>query len=113
MVLSISEEIFDFSKSDMTHQKVNQLKETMTMEFGAIFELCIFVINTYIDNPSNVKNSLIKGCLKTFSVFLSWIPLGYIFETDLLEKLINHFLSVPNFRVETIKCMVEICILLY
>ena len=40
--------------------------------------------------------------------FLNWIPLGYIFETKLIETLIFKFFSVPLFRNITLKCLTEI-----
>ena len=39
---------------------------------------------------------------------MSWIPFGYIFETDIVEKLINNFFTVPAFRNDTLPCLVEI-----
>lgn len=40
--------------------------------------------------------------------FLSWVPLGYIFETKLITTLIYKFLNVPLFRNVTLKCLTEI-----
>ena len=40
----LSEEVFDFSKGNMTQAKAQHLKETMCAEFGQIFELCLFVL---------------------------------------------------------------------
>lgn len=104
----LSEEIFDFSKNEISSKKANELKETMTDQFASIYELCVFVLNTYIENSANVKKALVKSWLKTFASFLSWIPFGYIFETDILEKLINSFYIVPAFRNDTLPCLVEI-----
>ena len=36
--------------------------------------------------------------LDTLLKFLNWIPLGYIFETKLIQTLILKFLTVPMFR---------------
>ena len=41
-------------------------------------------------------------------MFLSWIPYGYIFETQIIEILLEHFFVVPALRNETILCFVEI-----
>nr|NVI73708.1 embargoed [Cucujiformia] len=38
----------------------------------------------------------------------NWIPLGYIFETNLINTLIFKFLPVPMFRNVTLKCLTEI-----
>jgi exportin-1 len=104
----LSEEIFDFSKNSITSLKTQELKGTMTKEFGSIFDLCDFVIDMHITNPQSIKPSLIKVTLKTLSAFMSWIPLGYIFETQLMMKLIENLLAENTFRVETIKCLTEI-----
>lgn len=104
----LSEEIFDFSKASIASTKAKELKATMNAEFGAIFELCNFVIDLYITNPTSIKASLVKMTLKTFGAFMSWIPLGYIFETPIITKLIQNLLQENSFRVETIKCLSEI-----
>jgi exportin-1 len=62
----------------------------------------------YTTNPSSIKPSLVKVTLKTLGAFMSWIPLGYIFETGLIMKLITNLLPEGAFRVETIKCLSEI-----
>lgn len=104
----LSEEIFDFSKNEIASKQANELKENMTDEFASIYELCVFVLNTYIENSKDVKKALVKSCLKTFASFLSWIPYGYIFETDIMDKLLNSFFVVPSFRNDTLPCLVEI-----
>lgn len=104
----LSEEIFDFSKMSITSEKARNLKATMTKEFGAVFDLCGFIIDTFIADQKSIKSSLIKVTLKTLGAFMSWIPLGYIFETSMIIKLIDTFLSQNIYRVETIKCLTEI-----
>lgn len=52
--------------------------------------------------------SLVKSCLKTLQAFLSWIPLNYIFSSDLIENLITHFIVPIHSRNEAIKCFTEI-----
>ncbi len=92
----------------MTSMKTKQLKEAMTQQFESIFNLCNYVLGIYIENPDKVKKALIKSCLKTFASFLSWIPYGYIFETNIIELLLNHFFCNPSFRNDTLPCLVEI-----
>ncbi|KAJ3415020.1 Karyopherin transporter [Chytridiales sp. JEL 0842] len=98
----LSEEIFDFSAEQMTQLKTKNLKNSMCGEFSEIFQLCQEVL----DKAS--KPSLIKATLETLLRFLNWIPLGYIFETNLIEVLRSRFLEVPEFRNVTIKCLTEI-----
>ena len=104
----LSEEIFDFFKTSMTSNRAKELKATMNSEFSAIFDLCNFVIDLYTTNPASIKSSLIKMTLRTFGAFMSWIPLGYIFETSITTKLVQNLLQENSFRVETIKCLTEI-----
>lgn len=98
----LSEEVFDFSAEQMTSVKTKNLKNTMSQEFAAIFQLCQEVLNT-----AN-QASLIKSTLETLLRFLGWIPLGYIFETSIIETLRTRFLEVPEFRNVTLKCLTEI-----
>lgn len=61
--------------------KTKNLKNSMCGEFSEIFQLCSEVLE-----KAN-KASLIKATLDTLLRFLNWIPLGYIFETNLVESL--------------------------
>ncbi|KAJ3194094.1 Karyopherin transporter [Irineochytrium annulatum] len=103
MILKLlSEEIFDYSAEQMTQQKTKNLKNTMCQEFSDIFQLCQEVLD------KATKPSLIKATLETLLRFLNWIPLGYIFETHLIDILRTRFLEVPEFRNVTLKCLTEI-----
>jgi len=39
---------------------------------------------------------------------LNWIPLGFIFETPIIETLRSRFLETPEFRNISLKCLTEI-----
>jgi exportin-1 len=88
----LSEEVFDFSKDSMTAAKIKTMKETLNEEFAQVFRLCEFILEV-----SN-KTSLIQATLETLQRFLTWIPLGYIFETNLINALIAKFLPVDKHR---------------
>jgi len=88
----LSEEVFDFSISSMTSTKVKSLKESLNGEFSQIFQLCEFILN------ASEKESLLVATLQTLQRFLTWIPLGYIFETPLLSLLITKFFPVAAYR---------------
>lgn len=79
----LSEEIFDFSAEQMTQAKTKALKQTMCGEFSDIFTLC----NEVLEKAN--KPSLIKATLETLLRFLNWIPLGYIFETQIIDFLVT------------------------
>jgi len=98
----LSEEVFDFSKEEMTTDKVRTMKQQLNSEFKQIFELCQQVLN------QSQRPSLISITLQTLLRFLSWIPLGYIFETPLVNQLLTKFLPTRPFRNDTLACLTEI-----
>lgn len=98
----LSEEVFDFSADQMISAKIRNLKTTMCAEFSQIFTLCQEVLN------SADQVSLIKATLETLLRFCNWIPLGYIFETPLIDTLRTRFLPEPEFRNVTLQCLTEI-----
>ncbi|CAI2165301.1 1535_t:CDS:10 [Funneliformis geosporum] len=98
----LSEEIFDYSAEQMTQLKTKNLKTQMCHEFSKIFELC----NEVLEKAH--QPSLIKATLETLLKFLNWIPLGYIFETNIIENLRTRFLESPEYRNVTLKCLSEI-----
>ncbi|KAL7643340.1 UNVERIFIED_CONTAM: hypothetical protein RMT77_006632 [Armadillidium vulgare] len=98
----LSEEVFDFSSGHLTQTKAKHLKDTMCSEFQQVFLLCLHVMEES-QNPT-----LVSATLETLLRFLNWIPLGYIFETKLINTLIYKFLGLPLFRNVTLKCLTEI-----
>ncbi|KAK7897253.1 Karyopherin transporter [Exophiala xenobiotica] len=98
----LSEEVFDFSQDQMTSSKAKNLKTTMCAEFSSIFQLCNEVLTTA------TSITLVKATLETLLRFLNWIPLGFIFETKLIDTLVTRFLEVDQFRNITLKCLTEI-----
>lgn len=98
----LSEEVFEFSLGQMTQVKVKHLKDSMCQQFSWVFQLCQYVL----ENSQNA--SLVVSTLETLLRFTHWIPLGYIFETNLIETLIQKFFNVPLFRNVTLKCLSEI-----
>lgn len=89
----LSEEIFDYSAEQMTQAKVKNLKNQMCGEFSEIFKLCSEILE------EAQKTTLIKATLETLLRFLNWIPLGYIFETTIIDLLLNRvrilFIAAP------------------
>jgi hypothetical protein len=51
-----------------------------------IFRLCEFILS------NTQRQSLLNATLATLQRFLTWIPLGYIFETQLLSTLVHKVL---------------------
>ena len=98
----LSEEVFDFSQDQMTSTKAKNLKTSMCNEFSSVFQLCNEVLTT----ANSV--TLVRATLETLLRFLNWIPLGFIFETSLIDTLVSRFLEVDHFRNITLKCLTEI-----
>eukprot|EP00698_Gefionella_okellyi_P014806 TRINITY_DN4120_c0_g1_i1.p1 TRINITY_DN4120_c0_g1~~TRINITY_DN4120_c0_g1_i1.p1 ORF type:complete len:1054 (-),score=265.94 TRINITY_DN4120_c0_g1_i1:42-3203(-) len=98
----LSEEIFDFSQGEMTSQKTKELKASFNQEFSLIYQLCEFVLE------NGTKPALINATLETLLRFLNWIPLGFIFETKMLDWLLYKYFSVDSFRNVALKCLCEI-----
>ncbi|KAI0563913.1 exportin 1 [Gracilaria domingensis] len=102
----LSEEVFEFSTGQMTHDKIQELKKQFNDDFARVFQLCQYVFESANDLQTS-RPALLIATLKTLEKFLSWIPLGYIFETQLIELLVG-FMGVPSLRNATIPCLVEI-----
>lgn len=100
----LSEEVFDFSRGEMTQQKIKDLKQSLNSEFQLIHELCLYVLS------ASQRTELIRATLATLHAFLSWIPLGYIFESPLLETLLKFF-PIPSYRNLTLQCLTEVAAL--
>lgn len=98
----LSEEVFDFSKDAMTTAKIRTMKESLNAEFALIFRLCEFVLG------ASQRPRLIDATLATLKAFLSWIPLGYLFETPLVDTLVDRFFMAAQFRNAALECLTEI-----
>ncbi|KAL3651217.1 Exportin-1 [Castilleja foliolosa] len=97
----LSEEVFDFSRGEMTQQKIKELKQSLNSEFKLIHELCYYVLS------ASQRAELIRATLAALHAFLSWIPVLYIFASPLLERLLSFF-PVPAYRNLTLQCLTEI-----
>ncbi len=51
-----------------------------------------------------------SATLETLYTYLGWIPLGYIFFTDLIDCIL-FFMDQAKFRDKAIKCLMEISLL--
>lgn len=72
----------------MTQAKIGQLKESLNKEFFLIFQLCEFIMT------NSTKTRLLTVTLETLLRYLGWIPLGYIFDTTLVQALIMKVCSL-------------------
>eukprot|EP00605_Chrysophyceae_sp_TOSAG23-4_P001486 GSChrysophyteH1.ASY1.ANO1.1623.1 assembled CDS len=86
----LSEEVFDYSLESMTAAKIKTMKESLNEEFSAVFHLCQLVME------NSQKVSLVLSTLQTLQRFLTWIPLGFVFETSLLPNLLRFLTDNQN-----------------
>ncbi|AJS29462.1 Crm1p [Saccharomyces cerevisiae YJM1401] len=98
----LSEEVFDFSAEQMTQAKALHLKSSMSKEFEQIFKLCFQVLE------QGSSSSLIVATLESLLRYLHWIPYRYIYETNILELLSTKFMTSPDTRAITLKCLTEV-----
>lgn len=98
----LSEEVFDFGSQNLTQAKEQHLKQQFCGQFQEVFTLCVSILEKC---PSN---SMVQATLKTLQRFLTWIPVGYVFETNITELLSENFLSIEVYRVITLQCLTEI-----
>jgi hypothetical protein len=89
----------------MTTSKAMELKNLMSKEFGAVFELCCFIF----ENSANVKQSLLLEAVKLFAENVKWFPLEYVFRDDILSRFLSDIKNMTFIRVQVIKCLGEIC----
>lgn len=59
-------------------------------------QLCEFILTR------SRKPALLQVTLQTLLRFITWIPLGYIFETKLVETLCMRFFAAPAFRTDAL-----------
>lgn len=100
----LSEEVFDFSKNDLTSAKIKELKSSFNEQFAQVHQLCLMVLN------ASAKPDLVRATLATLNAFLSWVPLGYIFESNMVETLLRLF-PQPAYRNLTLQCLAEVAAL--
>ena len=129
----LSEEVFDFSKNSLTvryggvvveysvaavslvrsfvrsyhddfhlqQAKTKEMKGQFNEQFASVHELCLMVLN------ASTKPDLIKATLSTLNSFLSWVPLGYIMESNMVDILLS-LMSKEAYRNTAIQCLTEV-----
>eukprot|EP01064_Diplonema_japonicum_P008392 TRINITY_DN15852_c0_g1_i1.p1 TRINITY_DN15852_c0_g1~~TRINITY_DN15852_c0_g1_i1.p1 ORF type:complete len:1107 (+),score=234.62 TRINITY_DN15852_c0_g1_i1:41-3322(+) len=102
IIRQLSEEIFDFSEGKMTKEHIAVRKQALNNEFSTVFDMIKYVLSC------KQEVQLICEALQCLLACLSWIPLGYIFETDLIDLLVGKFLPAGVTRNPACKCLTEI-----
>lgn len=101
ILMLLSEEVFDFSRGELTLSKTKELKMSLNADFRLIHDLCLYVLN------AGARADLTRATLKALHAFLSWIPLGYIFESQLVDALLKLF-PQPAYRNTALQCLTEV-----
>ena len=104
----LSQEVFDFSKHQMTSSKIALLKARFAKEFESIYQVCDYVLKGYLENSDKVKLSLLRSCLETLRAFLGWMPLVYVFLTDLIENILVKLITDKRVYLLSLKCLEEV-----
>jgi exportin-1 len=55
-----------------------------------------------------VPTNLLRSCLRTLQAFIPWIPLEYVFDSPLIENLLNKYMHQQSTRMEVIKVFTEV-----
>lgn len=63
--------------------KTKEMKGSFNEQFASVHELCLMVLN------ASTRTDLIKATLMTLNSFLSWVPLGYILESNMVDILLG------------------------
>lgn len=108
ILCSLSEEVFDFGRDRITSQRVSVLMASLNSQFQQIYDLCMFVLQNSVNSSSSVNPCLLTVTLQCLAHFLKWIPYAYIFDTGLIDILINYFWDPTQCRVECVRCLTEI-----
>ncbi|MBS1889807.1 MAG: hypothetical protein JST59_00810 [Actinobacteria bacterium] len=58
-------------------------------------------------NADKVSPALSKSCLETLYSFLGWIPIFYIFFSDIIQRIVQ-FVSSEAHREPALRCLIEI-----
>jgi exportin-1 len=102
ILLLLSEEVFDFGAEQITSTRKAQIQQQFNNEFSNVFALCQEVLG------NTNSSQLVDVTLQTLLRFLKWIPLAYVFESNLIEILAMKFFPEPVFRNRVLECLTEI-----
>jgi exportin-1 len=72
----------------MTRNKTKNMQNQLTIEISQIFNLCYEILS------KSDKQSLVYATLETLLGVLSWIPSGYILETDIVKILVTKVIKL-------------------
>ncbi|KAK2964914.1 putative exportin 1B [Blattamonas nauphoetae] len=104
LLSNLCEDVFDFGSDWMTEPKKLRFKEQYTKDFELVFNLLKMILS----DAQNTNESLVLTALHTLSVFIQWIPLDFIFKTNLIEILVTVLLPPVISRNDALHCLTQI-----
>ena len=109
----LSEEVFDFARGELTSAKTRDLKASLNTQFGEVHSLCMFALSAGGADAAAAaaaQPALVRATLDTLHAYLSWVPLAYVFESDVVAALVRLF-PAPAFRSPALRCLGEVAAL--
>jgi exportin-1 len=110
----LSEEVFDFARGELTSSKTRDLKASLNTQFGEVHSLCMFALSAggggAEPGAPPTHPGLVRATLDTLHAYLSWVPLAYVFESDVVAALVRLF-PAPAFRSPALRCLTEVAAL--
>jgi len=113
----LSEEVFDFARGELTSAKTRDLKASLNTQFGEVHALCMFALaagggGSGGGGPGSAPThpGLVRATLDTLHAYLSWVPLAYVFESDVVSSLVRLF-PAPASRSPALRCLTEVAAL--
>lgn len=86
ILMIVFNDVFLFFSTFHLSSNIGTYESTLCLqnsEFQLIHELCLYVLS------ASQRTELIRATLATLHAFLSWIPLGYIFESPLVRAFMT------------------------
>ncbi|KAL0235172.1 hypothetical protein GEMRC1_001754 [Eukaryota sp. GEM-RC1] len=99
----LTEEVTEFSdRSILISARAQALKTQLSREFSSVFDLCLEIVIT-----ENVLPDLLSVTLLTLEKFIPWINHTYIFQSNLIDHLVNKQLVHPTIPLSIKKLIVD------
>ena len=106
----ITEEVFENESPNLIKPRRLEMKRALSIEFGLVFSFFDLVLNKCVSISSEefaLWREIGNEALSGLALFLAWIPLGFVFETNLLSLLIR-ISNIPVFATNAVLCLKEV-----
>ncbi|KAK8802110.1 hypothetical protein WA158_006505 [Blastocystis sp. Blastoise] len=95
------EDVFQYNQESLTSQRSEKLQTELKTDLGAIFDLCLFAF------ANSNRPSLLINAIDVIRVLLPYIDSKYIYETEVVDNLLQYF-AFPQYRCTATKCLMDI-----